>query len=95
MGENANLGASRPTPPRPVRAVPPYHTGKVQIGIAYVSRQRPDHDRDALRLQDALIASRWRSDEEVLRDLQRERLMTSALACIGAAICAALFFGWI
>lgn len=58
MGANANLGASRPTLPRPVRTVPPYHTGKVQIGIAYVPRQRPDHDRDALRLQDALLAGR-------------------------------------
>ena len=94
MGENAN-GASRPTLPRPVRAVPPYHTGKVQIGIAYVSRQRPDHDRDALRLQDALIASRWRSDEEVLRDLERERLASWIMTALGAAICAALFFGWL
>lgn len=53
---SAEHGAYRPTLPRPAHAVPPYHTGKVQIGIAYVSRQRPDHDRDACRLQEALLA---------------------------------------
>lgn len=61
MGENAN-GASRPTLPRPVRAVPPYHTGKVQIGLTYVPQQRPYHDRDALRLQRALLGERARTD---------------------------------
>ena len=33
-----------------------FNTGKVQIGIAYVPRQRPYHDRDACRLQEALLA---------------------------------------
>lgn len=34
---------------------PPYHTGKVAIGAAYQPQQRPHHDRDALRLQEALL----------------------------------------
>lgn len=32
-----------------------FNTGKVQIGRAYVPTARPYHDRDALRLQSALL----------------------------------------
>lgn len=42
-------------PRLPARSVPPYNTGKVAIGIAHVHTQRPHHDADALRLQDALL----------------------------------------
>ena len=37
---------------------PPYHTGKVAIGCAWQPLQRPYHDRDACRLQAALLAGR-------------------------------------
>lgn len=53
---SAEHGASRPTLPRPARTVPPYHTGKVSIGCAWQPLQRPYHDRDACRLQEALLA---------------------------------------
>ena len=36
----------------------PYNTGRVRIGIAYIKLQRPRHDADALRLQDALLHPR-------------------------------------
>lgn len=57
----AAAGAGQPASTlsrRPVRTVPPYHTGKVQIGLTYVPRQRPHHDRDACRLQDALLGNK-------------------------------------
>ena len=39
-----------------------YNTGKVRIGLAYVPTPRPYHDRDALRLQDALLRNVRRTD---------------------------------
>ena len=36
----------------------PYHTGKVSIGSAYVPTAKPYHDKDALRLQDALLGNK-------------------------------------
>jgi hypothetical protein len=42
-----------------------YNTGKVQIGCAYTAPQRPYHDKDALRLQDALLNTRQPSAAEI------------------------------
>lgn len=35
----------------------PYLVGRVAIGIAWYPQQRPHHDADACRLQDALLAA--------------------------------------
>ena len=40
----------------------PYHTGKVAIGSAYVPAARPHYDKDALRLQDALLGNKPSAD---------------------------------
>lgn len=40
----------------------PYHTGKVAIGSTYAPTQRPYHDRDAIKLQDALLGNRPHTD---------------------------------
>lgn len=40
----------------------PYHTGRVAIGCAWQPLQRPYHDRDALRLQRALLGERANTD---------------------------------
>ena len=40
----------------------PYNTGKVRIGSAYVPKTKPYHDRDALRLQDALLGNKPQRD---------------------------------
>lgn len=82
MGENANLGASRPTLPRPARAVPPYHTGKVQIGLTYVPRQRPHMDRDALRLQRALLGERAATDWDGIGIVAGVALLIAVLAIV-------------
>ena len=58
-----------------VRSVPPYHKGKVAIGIAHVPRQRPHHDRDACRLQDALLFDPQR-DAALRRELRAEVRVT-------------------
>jgi hypothetical protein len=81
MAENANLGASRPTLPRPARTVPPYHTGKVAIGCAWQPTQRPHHDEDALRLQEALIAPRRRY---TLADAAYDLTCATALMALAA-----------
>ena len=39
-----------------------FNTGKVQIGRAYVPTARPYHDRDALRLQSALLGHKPQTD---------------------------------
>jgi hypothetical protein len=39
-----------------------HNTGKVQIGLAYQDPRMPYHDRDALRLQDALLRNAQRTD---------------------------------
>lgn len=46
-----------PRPVRPARSVPPYDTGKVQIGLLYIPRQRELPDADMSRLQTALLAT--------------------------------------
>lgn len=67
----ANTATHLPTPRPPARSVPPYHTGKVAIGIAHVPTQRPAHDRDALRLQDALLIDLER-EQTLRRELDAE-----------------------
>ena len=62
-------------PRLPARTVPPYHTGKVAIGIAHVPTQRPAHDRDACRLQDALLFDPQR-DAALRRELRAEARVT-------------------
>jgi hypothetical protein len=46
----------QPTKPLPGRSVPPYHTGKVGIGLVYVPRQPWSPSRDAYNLQTALLS---------------------------------------
>lgn len=41
----------------PGRVTPPYDTGKVQIGLLYIPRQRELPDADMNRLQTVLLAS--------------------------------------
>jgi hypothetical protein len=87
---SAEHGASRPTLPRPVRTVPPYHTGKVQIGLTYVPRQRPHHDRDACRLQEALLTS----DDEIKAERAELRLSVG-MAITLVVVVALLAGGWL
>ena len=47
----------QPTKPPVRRAVPPYNTGKVLIGLAYVPAQSWSPIRDAYNLQTALLSS--------------------------------------
>lgn len=70
------------------RTVPPYHTGKVAIGIAHVPAQRPAHDRDARRLQDALLYDPQR--ESALRRELREELWIGALCAVALVATVAL-----
>ena len=46
----------RPTKPPVGRSVPPYDTGKVKIGLAYVPTQPWSPSRDAYNLQTALLS---------------------------------------
>jgi hypothetical protein len=46
----------QPTKPPVGRSVPPYDTGKVKIGIAYVPSQPWSPSRDAYNLQTALLS---------------------------------------
>ena len=62
-------------PRLPARTVPPYHTGKVAIGLAHIPAQRPAHDRDACRLQDALLFDPQR-DAALRRELRSEARVT-------------------
>ena len=62
-------------PRLPARTVPPYHTGKVAIGLAHIPTQRPAHDRDACRLQDALLFDPQR-DAALRRELRSEARVT-------------------
>ena len=39
-----------------------FHTGKVAIGRLYIPTARPHHDRDALRLQSALLGHKPQTD---------------------------------
>ena len=79
------------TPRLPARSVPPYHTGKVSIGIAHVPRQRPHHDRDAMRLQDALLIDLER-EQTLRRELDAEVrigvLCAVVLAVVVGLLCA-------
>ena len=45
-----------PTKPLVGRSVPPYDTGKVKIGLAYVPAQPWSPSRDAYNLQSALLS---------------------------------------
>lgn len=45
-----------PTKPPVGRSVPPYDTGKVKIGLAYVPAQPWSPSRDAYNLQSALLS---------------------------------------
>jgi hypothetical protein len=47
----------QPTKPPVRRSVPPYNTGKVLIGLAYVPAQPWFPSRDAYNLQTALLSS--------------------------------------
>lgn len=60
---------------------PPYHTGKVAIGCAWQPMQRPYHDRDACRLQEALLASR-----QPRRKAGSGFVLAAALALLAAVI---------
>jgi hypothetical protein len=40
----------------------PYHTGKVAIGSAYNPHRPVYHDRDSLKLQDALLGNKRTTD---------------------------------
>lgn len=68
-------------PRLPARTVPPYHTGKVAIGLAHIPTQRPAHDRDACRLQDALLFDPQR-DAALRRELRSEARVT-AICTVG------------
>jgi hypothetical protein len=46
----------QPTKPPVRRSVPPYNTGKVLIGLAYVPAQPWSPSRDAYNLQTALLS---------------------------------------
>jgi hypothetical protein len=46
----------QPTKPPVRRSVPPYNTGKVKIGFAYVPAQPWSPSRDAYNLQTALLS---------------------------------------
>lgn len=71
--------------------VPPYTTKSgIRIGSAYQRYQRPSMDRDACRLQRALLTS----DEEA-REILTERRLTAAMAVMLAAVVTALAAGWI
>ena len=63
----------------------PYHTGKVQIGAAYMRQQRPHHDADALRLQRALIGERASTDWDGI---------AIAVVCIIIVAMLALVLAW-
>lgn len=54
----------------------PYTTQSgLQIGRCYIPRQRPAHDRDACRLQDALLFDPQR-DAALRRELRAEARVT-------------------
>lgn len=54
----------------------PYTTPSgLQIGRCYIPRQRPAHDRDAMRLQDALLFDPQR-DAALRRELRAEARVT-------------------
>lgn len=54
----------------------PYTTPSgLQIGRCYIPRQRPAHDRDACRLQDALLFDPQR-DAALRRELRAEARVT-------------------
>jgi hypothetical protein len=50
------LPLMQPTKPPVRRSVPPYNTGKVKIGLAYVPSQPWSPSRDAYNLQTALLS---------------------------------------
>lgn len=67
----------------------PYTTPSgLQIGRCYIPRQRPAHDRDACRLQDALLFDPQR--EAALRRELREELWIGALCAVALVATVAL-----
>jgi hypothetical protein len=46
---------TKPLPGPSVRSLPPYNTGRVQIGLAHIRRQSWSPDRDSYALQTALL----------------------------------------
>lgn len=67
----------------------PYTTPSgLQIGRCYIPRQRPAHDRDACRLQDALLYDPQR--EAALRRELREELWIGALCAVALVATVAL-----
>jgi hypothetical protein len=56
--------------PAPIRAIPPYDTGKVKIGLVHVRRQPWSPDRDACLLQSALLP------RSAVRETLSDRLST-------------------
>jgi hypothetical protein len=66
----------QPTKPLPgssassVRSLPPYNTGRVQIGLAHIRRQSWSPDRDSYALQTALLP------RSAVRDSLRTRFVS-------------------
>jgi hypothetical protein len=56
--------------PAPIRAIPPYNTGRVLIGLAHIRTQPWSPDHDACLLQSALLP------RSAVRETLRERLST-------------------
>ena len=81
--ENTALSHTGGRPRLPARTVPPYHTGKVAIGLAHIPTQRPAHDRDACRLQDALLVDAVR-EAAMQRELRAETRL--AVFCSAALV---------
>jgi len=46
---------TKPLPGLSIRSLPPYNTGRVQIGLAHIRRQPWSPDRDSYALQTALL----------------------------------------
>ena len=63
----------------------PYNTTRtgVQIGRLYIPQQRPHHDRDAIRLQNALLGRRPATDWDGI---------AIAAVCIVAIVAALVWF---
>lgn len=56
--------------PAPIRATPPYNTGRVRIGLAHIRQQSWSPDRDAWILQTALLP------RSLVRETLSDRLST-------------------
>lgn len=65
-----------------MRTVPPTTPAKVQIGLTHAPRQRPHHDRDALRLQRALLSERDATDWDGIGIVAGVALLIAVLAIV-------------